>query len=102
MARRRRRGRTRAGRTSDACRCASRSHERAKRAALVRPQIVRAVCGLDDRSTGSAGGGAMSERSEKPTIVVYGASGVVGGLVASTLAAGGANVVLAGRDRPRL
>lgn len=37
-----------------------------------------------------------------PTIVVYGASGVAGELVARTLAAGGANVVLAGRDRPRL
>ncbi|HUQ01457.1 MAG TPA: saccharopine dehydrogenase NADP-binding domain-containing protein [Kofleriaceae bacterium] len=43
----------------------------------------------------------MSARA-KPTIVVYGASGVVGGLVAGALAAGGANVVLAGRDRPRL
>lgn len=38
----------------------------------------------------------------KPSIVVYGASGVVGGLVAGALAAGGARVVLAGRDRPRL
>lgn len=37
-----------------------------------------------------------------PSIVVYGASGVVGGLVAGALAAGGARVVLAGRDRPRL
>ncbi len=36
------------------------------------------------------------------TIVVYGASGVVGGLVASALAARGATVVLAGRDRGRL
>ena len=40
--------------------------------------------------------------TEQPTIVVYGASGVVGELVASSLAAGGARVVLAGRDRPRL
>lgn len=45
---------------------------------------------------------ATDTRAEGPAIVVYGATGNVGGKVARALAERGARVVLAGRDRHRL